>query len=146
MAYTRAAPRLQQAVGKPAGGGAHVGDGPAVDIQAKGVQRRRQLEASPADIGQAVCDRDLGAGRHLGARLVHRPVVDGDLAGHDEPLGVLLAVGQALLHQQQVQPFFARLSLIAEDRIPASGRKVKPLDPCATKLTDGSRIRYHLCA
>jgi hypothetical protein len=51
--------------------------------------------------------QDLGSGRYPYTWLVRHPVTDGYLPGKDEPLGLLSAIGQTSLHQQQIQPFFA---------------------------------------
>ena len=47
-----ACPPLQEAVGKSAGGCAHVQSRLAGHVQGKGVQRPGQLQSAPADVGQ----------------------------------------------------------------------------------------------
>src|SRR5207244_7568636 len=84
---------LQQAVGEAARGRADVDADPAADRRAELVERVRELLATPADVGRAPADLDLGGGLDERAGLVHATTVDEDLSGHDAA-GCLLAAGQ----------------------------------------------------
>jgi len=90
---------LEEAVGEPAGRGAEVEAVEAGGIDAERVEGVGELLAAARDEPGRALDLDHGVLRHLLPRLL----VPGDEPGEDERLRLRTALGEAALHEQDVQ-------------------------------------------
>ena len=99
---------LQQAVGEPAGGRAHVQGGQSGHVEMKLIEGVGQFDAATADEGQASLHLKFHALGKSGARLqdAARRGVDHPL--HDQRLGLFAGLGLAPFDQQPVGPDFFR--------------------------------------
>src|SRR5581483_1203819 len=98
---------LEQAVGEPAGARADVGADEALGVEPEGIEGGFELEASARDVLEHFAlEAQLGLDADAGAGLVDARVVDDDLAGEHERLGLGARLGEAPLHEQHVEPLF----------------------------------------
>ena len=100
-------PRLKEAVGKTARGGAYVKGGKAGDGDAEEVESPPQFETAPADIGIRLApDPDFRSGGDQSSCLIFRPVVDKDNSREDQRLGLLKAFSQPPFNEEAIQADF----------------------------------------
>ena len=96
---------LQERVGKPPGRGADVEAEASGDVDAEGVERRRELDSAARDVGMlAAGEHDVGVRPDERAGLAHHLAVHTDLTGQDHGARAFARRGQAPLDKQEVKP------------------------------------------
>ena len=94
---------LQHAIGESAGAGAEIEANQPLGAERESIERRLQFLAATADkTGKQIGDFDLAIRIDRGAGLVDKASVNRHLAGADQALGLLTALGQITLGEQRV--------------------------------------------
>lgn len=105
---------LKQNVGEPAGRGADVRTNTPTDCNGKSVERRRQLESTPADVWQRLPQLEEDVFRHWSSGLGDHPARYLHFAGKDEGAGAFACFDQPALHEEDIETFLAHDLRIGE--------------------------------